>query len=138
MLQRCLCALLLLTLGGCAASPTAAPNPLHADDSGLIIGTLSSAGTDTDGQLWLERVQHRDQARQRYQLEARMQGEEPAVFAGILPAGVYQVQELRTAGARWLPANLHMPFEVRAGAVTDIGHYSLNAEPARLRTHWQR
>lgn len=137
MIRRPAFALLLLSLSACVAPPAPPLQALDTGDSGLVIGTLTGVESAGHGQLWLERLQHRDLARQRYLLEARVQETEPAVFAGTLPAGIYQVQELRAGSGRWLPANLHMPFEVRAGAVTDAGHYSLQSEPARLRTHWR-
>lgn len=118
---------------GCAQAPVvkpvaAAPSPL-VTSSGLVIGTLSYHYVDTAaaGEDWVVHLRRVDAPDQDYALVVSV---DPAthsgIFTGALPPGVYAFQEAANAGARYKPGAMKLPFEVRAGAVRDAGHYALN------------
>ncbi|HEX4872028.1 MAG TPA: hypothetical protein VFV27_06935 [Nevskiaceae bacterium] len=126
---------LILWLCGCAGPAPAPPAVLLTafSQAGLVIGSLSCA-TDcgleqASGQVEIARLSEAGAGAQRYLLEVAADASGAgAVFSGPLPPGVYVLEAARVETRDLRPAVLRLPFPVRAGEVTDAGHFPL--EPA--------
>lgn len=133
---------LVLLLSACQAlppTPATLPGLLSAQEAGVVIGTLDypSSGDTRDlaphALVRLSQVIAVSSAGSpTYFLDVQLDAQQQqGFFSGTLPAGVYTLDEAVTSGVHLVPATLHMPFEVRAGVVTDAGHFALAPTPAR-------
>jgi hypothetical protein len=124
-------------MSACAQAPVAAPTataPLPlVTSSGLVIGTVSyqfvelGAGEAPQWVVHLERV---GAPQEDYALPVDVdRASRRGVFTGALPAGVYALREAASATGRYAPEASRAVFEVQAGEVRDVGHYSLNPKP---------
>lgn len=119
---------------GLSAAPL---TPVHMPDSGMVIGTLAWSLSEqpalgAHALARLSRVAPLEGAgATSYFLDVELDPlAQQGRFGGVLPAGVYALDEALTPAARLVPATLRMPFEVRPGAVTDAGHFALTPAQA--------
>ena len=125
---------LALAVSACqTVAPVAAPPSLMATDAGYVIGTASYAFSEREPDHALIKFSRvaPGEAIQTYLLGARYDSRARlAIFTGMLPAGVYVVEEAISDDARYAPGTLRMPFEVLPGQVTDTGHHPLQQRAA--------
>lgn len=142
MFQRSILLASTLLIGACASSPSQPAHASRAEDSaGIVIGTVTcpvGSGSGGLSPLVLLRFERVDRPGAVYLVTARVDAHSRrGYFTSALPAGAYALRDAQADGAMLAAVGLRMPFEVRSGAVNDLGHYNLDTPvPAFIAARW--